>query len=98
MFFTFLANSHENVTECLRTLLRNDSEVNSVVSEAITEGGEKPVAACYLHDFTHMVYKPRSEEEAEVMAEFERILIIKLSYFIMHPAIPSSITEEANPY
>lgn len=89
MFFyiSFLANSHENVTECLRTLL-NSSGVNSVVSEAITEGGEKAVAACYLHDFTHMVYKPRSEEEVEVMAEFECILIIKLSYFITPPFNP----------
>ena len=69
------------MTACLRSLL-NSSRVNSVVSEAITEGGEKTVAACYLHDFTHMVYKPRSEEEVEVMAEFGCILITKLSYFI----------------
>lgn len=65
-FHIFSANSHENVTDCLRRLL-NNSEVNSVVSEAINEGGEKTVAACYLHDFTHMVYKPGSEEEVEVM-------------------------------
>ena len=63
----FSANSHENVTDCLRKLL-NSSDVNSAVSEAITEGGEETVAAYYLHDFTHMVYKPGSEEEeVEVM-------------------------------
>ena len=63
----FSANSHENVTDCLRRLLSN-SEFNSVVSEAISEGGEETVAVCYLHDFTHMVYKPGSEgEEVEVM-------------------------------
>ena len=86
-FYIFLANSHENVTECLRTLL-NNSRDNSVVSEAITEGGEKAVAACYLHDFTHMVYNPRSEEEVEVMPEFECIVIIKLSYFITPLFLP----------
>lgn len=56
----------------------NNSEVNSVVSEAITEGGEEAVVASYLHDFTHMVYKPHFEEEVEVMVELHCILIIKL--------------------
>ena len=66
VFYTVPANSHENVTDCLRRLLSN-SEVNSVVSKAIAEGGEETVAACYLHDFTHMVYKPGSVKEVEVM-------------------------------
>ncbi|XP_078382607.1 E3 ubiquitin-protein ligase rnf213-alpha-like isoform X3 [Oculina patagonica] len=60
------ANSHENVTECLRRML-NNSEVKSIVSEAISEGGEESVVACYLHDFIHMVYKPHDDDELEVV-------------------------------
>ena len=39
-----------------------------VVSEAISEGGEDSVAR-YLHDFTHMVYKPQDEVELEVIVK-----------------------------
>lgn len=68
VIYYFSANSHENVTECLRRLLSN-SEVKSIVSEAISEGGEESVVTCYLHDFTHMVYKPNDEGELEVKVE-----------------------------
>jgi len=56
--------------------LLNNSEVNSIVSEAITEGGEERVVTCYLHDFTHMVYKPGTEEEVEVIVKFDCIRLV----------------------
>ena len=84
VFHNFVsANSHENVSECLRRLLDN-SEVNSIISEAITEGGEEVVVTCYLHDFTHMVYKPRLESEVEVMVELDCILIIRIIKYLFY--------------
>lgn len=63
--FNFVANSRETITECLRRLL-DASDVRPIVSEATLEGGEDSVAR-YLHDFTHMVYKPQNEVELEVI-------------------------------
>ena len=39
------------------------------LSEAISEGGEAVVAR-YLQDFTHMVYKPRDDDELEVTVDY----------------------------
>ena len=72
--YYFPANSHESVTECLRRLL-NNSEVNSIVSEAINEGGQESVVTCYLHDFVHMVYKPHDEDDLEVKFEIHCVPI-----------------------
>ena len=63
-YIQFSANSPESVTECLRRML-NNSEVKVILSEATTEGGEAVVAR-YLHDFTHMTYKPQDDDEIEV--------------------------------
>ena len=81
VIYYFAANSHENVTECLRRLL-NNSEVKSIVSEANSEGGEESVVNCYLHDFTHMVYKPNVEGELEVKVE-RTLRSVKLTCFIL---------------
>lgn len=40
--------------------------MKAIFSEAILEGGEAVVAR-YLHDFTHMTYKPQDEDELEVI-------------------------------
>lgn len=75
-----LANSHESTTECMRKLL-NNSEVQVILSEAISDGGEE-VVACYLHDFAHMTYIPQGDDELKVTVEYHYEMYSLKSYVV----------------
>lgn len=75
-----LANSHESTTECMRKLL-NSSEVQAILSEAISDGGEE-VVACYLHDFAHMTYIPQGDDELKVTVEYHYEMYSLKSYVV----------------
>ena len=63
-FSTFSANAVNSESECLRRLLES-SKWMAYLADAFTEGGEA-IIDCYLHDFSHMVYRTQDERELEV--------------------------------
>ena len=60
-----VANSRENVTECLRELI-SSSELDSILAKVNQEDQWNSLVTRYLHDFIHMVYLPLGPEELEV--------------------------------